>query len=350
MSRTLKTSLIMFGIVVLAGVFMVTFMVSPASAQTATATPAATAAPTATPIPFTAQVSAVAMYPSMGAVDPKTGRPTGITAPRGDDPTKTYAVFGPGHTNVPLGVPVYVQAGSIGMPATPANNKLTGFAWTLKGPSGSKAAITKVDTANGAITTDMAFFTPDVDGQYVVTLVATDSGNKQSLPALKPSRPPSTLAVKSALAATRYSTKAGPATKHATAFTRFVNENAEGEYFSAGYGCARCHTVGYYPVAASTGGWWDVFNNVLKLDWFKSPLTVKTTTKDAAGKETTTEKTFDSISAAIALNAFNENGPTYSAFDPKLQAVSNIGCESCHGPAGAHVAKPGKDTAPASPR
>src|SRR5512139_3666793 len=74
----------------------------------APASPAA-AAPAAHPMgataPFTAEVSVVAMYPAMGDVLTTTGRPTGIQVPRGDDPKKTYALFSPGTSNVPPGVP-----------------------------------------------------------------------------------------------------------------------------------------------------------------------------------------------------------------------------------------------------
>lgn len=293
----------------------------PASAADPLAQTTPTPAPTATPVPFTAEVKVVGMYPAMGEINPDTARPRGIQVPRGDDPEKTYAVFSPGQTNVPPGVPVYVEAGAISLAE---GAKLKDYAWTLKGPTGSAAKLEKVAKEVPGLTLAMASFTPDKEGEYVVGLVVTDDkGAKSKSGEIK-------------LTAAKYvgnevcagchkeQYEGWSETAHGSAFKRFVNENVEAEYFSAGFGCARCHTVGYYPVKASTGGWWDTFVNVLKLDW----------NKDLKDK--------------IALNAFNEEEgkDTFSGLDPKLQAVSNIGCESCHGPAGAHVAKPGPETAP----
>jgi hypothetical protein len=285
----------------------------------ATATPAPTA--TSTPVPFTAEVKVVAMYPAMGEVISATGRPAGIQVPRADDPTKTYAVFSPGTTNVPPGVPVYIEAGAVSLAE---GAKLKDYTWTLKGPSDSTAEITKVDKEVPGLSLAMASFTPDKEGEYVVGLVVTDDKGAKSQPGEIKIVAAKYVGNEVCAACHQEQYEGWSNTKHGSAFQRFVNENAEGEYFSAGFGCARCHTVGYYPVKESTGGWWDTFVNVLKLDW----------NKDLQDK--------------IALNAFNEEEgkDTFSGLDPKLQAVSNIGCESCHGPAGAHVVKPGPDTAP----
>lgn len=268
---------------------------------------------------FTAAPSVVSMYPAMGDLNPKTGRPLGVLVPRGDNPKQSYAVFSPGARNVPPGVPVYVQPGSIGL-AEGATIK--GVEWNLvSAPQGSAATLVPVAKTGVGITTSMASFTPDKEGQYLLSLVVTDSkGVKSKAGSL-------------AIVAAKYVGNSACQTCHAEefegwsktlhghAFQDFVNENAEGEYFSAGYGCARCHTVGYYPVTASTGGWWELLGGA----------------KNWPGND-------------IALNAFNEEKgkDTFSTkFSPSVQDVSNIGCESCHGPAGAHVANPGPETAPA---
>ena len=322
MKSQISKALILCGMVLLVVAALVAFQPGSASAVAPTATPTPAAAqPTATPVPFTAVVNVVPMYPAMGEVNKDTGRPTGVNAPRGDDPTKTYAVFSPGTRNVAPGVPVYVDASSISLAS---GAKLTAYEWSIKAPSGSTAKIEKVAKAVPGLTTAMASFTPDVTGDYTVSLVVTDSKGAKSQPGDLTIVAAKYVGNDTCTACHKDQAAGWAQTKHGTAFERFVNENAEGEYFSAGFGCARCHTVGYYPVAQSTGGWWDVFTNVLKLDWNKD------------------------LKNTIALNAFNEEKgkDTFSTLDPKLQAVSNIGCESCHGPGGAHVAKPGKETAP----
>lgn len=332
----------------LALVLLALTVLRPVDGNVVAADPTATPAPTATPVPFTATVKGVAMYPAMGAINKDTGRPTGILVARGDDPKKTYAVFGAGMANVPPGVPVYVEGGAFGVAQ---GAKVKGYAWTLNAPGGSKAALVAVDgkSAVGGLTTAMASFTPDKEGDYVVSLTVKDDKSAESK------------AGEMKFTATKYvgnaacagchpaQAKGWATTNHGTAFQRYVSMNVEAEYFSAGFGCARCHTVGYYPVAESTGGWWDVFTNTLKLNWMKGEFTV---TKDAEGKALETPVKYNSISEAIALNGNpdGENGPVYQSFDPKLQAVSNIGCESCHGPGGAHVAASDKAATAPLPR
>ncbi len=316
-----KRVLLFVGIV--AVMFAVMFVLTPFAvvAQTGgTATPAAPAA-TATPVPFTAKIEPVPMYPAMGPVNPDTGRPTGIQVPRGDDPKKTYAVFGPGHANVPPGVPVYVEAGAISLAQ---GAKLADFTWKLTPPSGSKAVIAKVDKEVPGLTLSMATFTPDKEGEYVVELVVKDDKGATSEAGTLKMVAAKYVGSDACSGCHKDQAEGWAKTKHGNAFKDFINENVEGEYFSVGFTCARCHNVGYYPVKEVTNGWWDVFTNVLKMDWDKD------------------------MKEKIALNAFNEEEgkDTFSGLDPKLKTVSNIGCEACHGPGGAHVAKPGPDTAP----
>jgi len=309
-------------IVLLAGLFVLGLGLS--LWLSAPASPAA-AAPAVHPVgattPFTAEVSVVAMYPAMGDVLTTTGRPTGIQVPRGDNPKQTYALFSPGTSNVPPGVPVYVNASAVGMTTTAT---IKDYAWTLTAPSGSAAKIAKVDKPVLGLSLAMATFTPDKEGEYTIGLVVTDNTGAKSVPGQLKMVAAKYVGSEVCAGCHKEQFDGWKQTKHGTVFQRFVDENAEGEYFSAGFGCARCHTVGYYPVKETTGGWWDTFVNVEKLDWNKN------------------------LSATIALNAFNEEPgkDTFSTLPKDVQAVSNIGCEACHGPAGAHVAKPGLPTAP----
>lgn len=308
----MKKSLIVVGLLLIT--FALVAVGMPAiQAQAQSATP--------TPVPFTAAPQVVSMYPAMGEINPDTGRPTGVTAPRGDDPTRTYAVFSPGTRNVPPGVPVYLSPGAIGL-ADGAKVKAGDFKLE-KAPGGSTAKLEKVTKAVPGLTTDMVTFTPDKEGEYTLSLVVSDDKGAKSAPG------------QIVIAAARYvgsevcknchkeQFEGWSKTLHGHAFADFVNQNAEGEYFSAGLGCARCHTVGYYPVTVSTGGWWELMGG-----------------KDAAKNWPKND---------IALNAFNEEAgkDTFSTkFPANVQSLSNIGCEACHGPAGAHVVKPSKDTAP----
>ena len=99
-------------------------------------------------------------------------------------------------------------------------------------------------------------------------------------------------------------------TGHASFFKEMVDTDPEKIYKDLGFACARCHTVGYYPITKlSTGGWWDVAVNVLKFVW----------PTDKIGQE-----------------------GTYDSFPAELKAVSNIQCENCHGPGGNHNGDPTK--------
>jgi hypothetical protein len=282
-----------------------------ATVPPATATTAATAAqapqPAMTPLPFTATITILAIHPDQN-----------VALPRVDDPKSTFALFTTGLNVVPAGVAQYIQASAIGL-AKDAKVDFTSAAWTVKTkPEGSNATIAavKADEKTG-IPEGAAVFTPDKTGEYAVELVVKDSAGNTSVAGEQKFVAAQYVGVDTCKGCHAQVYDNWSKTGHAQFFKEMVDTNAEGEYAQLGFNvCAKCHTAGYYPITKeSTHGWWDTFINVLKLD----------PKKDFA----------DKVAQA--------KPGTYDSLDPKLKTVSNITCESCHGPGGIHAASPNKE-------
>lgn len=278
----------------------------PTTAPTGAATaaeptqPAAQASPT--PVPFTAQIKGHAVNPEQS-----------ILMPRVDDPNQQAKLFTSGLHVVPPGVPVYLEADSTGLAE---GAEMATFAWEVTGPEGSTAQISEVpQNEETEIGPGVASFTPDALGTYTVRLTVTDNQGNASVPAEFPVVVAKYVGQANCQGCHADQHAQWSETGHASFFTRMVNgqdfapEEIE-EYKTAGFGCARCHTVGYYNITdQSTGGWWDMAVNVLKFDWPEERIGTP---------------------------------GTFESFPPELQALSNIQCENCHGPGGSHNGDPTK--------
>ncbi|MCL4561864.1 MAG: hypothetical protein M1281_14805 [Chloroflexi bacterium] len=253
--------------------------------------------PSPTPIPFTASVKMLGINPGQAVM---------VNLP--SDPTKQAALVTSGLNVVPPGVPEYVVAGAIGMAK---GAKLASYEWKIARPDGSTATIAEAPADEKTkIPAGAAVFTPDKTGEYTVTLIVKDDTGNTSLPF------DYRVTVATYIGADQCKTchadqyAKWEQTPHATVFTTQVNVDPEKEYAEGGFSCARCHTVGYYPIATqATGGFWDVAVNVLKYVWPKAQI----------GK-----------------------AGTFEAMPAELKNVANIQCENCHGPGSEHKGDPTK--------
>jgi molybdopterin-binding protein len=189
--------------------------------------------------------------------------------------------------------------------------KVASFEWKIAGPEGSTVQIAEAPADEKlSIPPGAATFTPDKEGTYTITVVATDGAGATSLPAEMKVEAARYLGADTCKDCHADQFDRWTKTGHATFFTEMVDTDPEGIYKDLGFNCARCHTVGYYPITElSTGGWWDVAVNVLNFEW----------PTDKIGQE-----------------------GTFESFPAELKAVSNIQCENCHGPGGNHKGDPTK--------
>jgi hypothetical protein len=199
----------------------------------------------------------------------------------------------PGINNVPLGVPVLLQA----------KENAAGYAWTLTPPAGSTAAL------DGAASR-WPSFTPDVVGAYTatetvsaVTLTITAAMWVGAITGLDPNdglprADNCTVCHNGVVIPNHFDT--WRTSGHAQIFSQNVNDPAN--HWSAS-SCGACHTVGY-DANASNGG----FDDAARLEGWTQP------------------KGAPDVYAKMFASA------------PETAKRANVQCENCHGPNGsAHM-------------
>lgn len=210
-----------------------------------------------------------------------------------------------GLSAVGVGTPVYLRFGG----TDPDEGEITGGEFTLSGkPSGSGAALV-------AGPSDMMTLLPDVTGQYTVELVVTDDQGEASAPVSQVITAGTWVGVGTVGGATpdvgkgqcglchADQTALWQETDHASMLQRGLDGIASSHY---GPNCISCHSVGY----------------------------------NAA--ETAVNDGFDDRAAALGWAFPDTLVPgTWAALPAELKEVSDIQCETCHGPGSEHKGAPG---------
>jgi hypothetical protein len=218
---------------------------------------------------------------------------------------------------VGIGEQVYVAA------AVGSKTGVTAYDWSLSTkPTGSVAAI--VDAKQAGKT-----FTPDVAGDYVVTLKMTHSKGDTTMT--------QTITASSYVGADKCGQchptvkETWSKTNHASALARKISGFQTNHFGSA---CVKCHAVSsntsnLNAPLADNGSFWSVAS---KLGWtFPTNLTQGTWTPVTTG-QTPSADAYTNGAWSIDLK-----GGVWETMPAELKALGNIQCESCHGPGSAHA-------------
>ena len=208
-----------------------------------------------------------------------------------------------GLRNMGVGERIYVSGPSLKANANTASTTVNDWAWTLTPPAGSSATFRNSGTVNS--TQQIASFVPDVAGTYTVAYVSVSSGHNSNFAVNA-----STYVGVGTIAGATPSEASGQCgachtelediwdnTGHSVQFEQVI-----GSYKSRApqpY-CWECHTVGYDTTASNSG-----FDDLVSAAGYEFP------------------------SAGTTWAEFTEDNPT-------LVPLTNIQCENCHGPGGAH--------------
>lgn len=198
-----------------------------------------------------------------------------------------------GLDTLPLGIPVGLELTLPGF---------TGFLWELDAPAGSAAHLSDPGASSPV-------FTPDVAGDYTVTLTATDAVGARVETATR--RLIAAVYLGRAACAECHMDIDAPVagTGHAGTFERIGDT-----LFAGGQGCFQCHVLD--PVPAPTPA------------------------------------AFGSFSAAAELEGLDPATYAYTTFDqfsadfPQTAALASVQCENCHGPGSVHHSDPRRIDAP----
>ncbi|MDP2884624.1 MAG: T9SS type A sorting domain-containing protein [Ignavibacteria bacterium] len=226
-----------------------------------------------------------------------------------------------GLRTVGKGMKVYLKADTVGSGAT----KVTSYEWTfVSRPTGSTAAFD--NAAKDSVT-----FIPDVTGSYIIQ-VAVNGAAKTHVDTITASTYKGiTTLTESCMCHGANATFLDSYTnwkksKHATVFARGMTgalENSEETHYKGVYtkSCFKCHTTG-----------WESLTNNGNFGYLAN-----------AGAAAVPPTSFDStwwkglpLGGSDYLIPYQDS-TLWKKLTPQMQAVGNIGCESCHGPAADHI-------------